>query len=877
MTIAVADNGKFVFQTDAQVQASATQISPVVYSGFVNGDALGALNTGSTLTQPTVVRANASSNVAGTYDISASGAVASNYSISYLYTKAGNTASTFTIAGPYDVLIKAVPNTVVYGTANSAITYGTPTVQYCTSCTGSSSVVTLTGTNAGNNWTFVDNLSVSGGVTFTMASTYSDATAATRGVGAYVVSATNMLPITNTSGATNYNHLYTVDSAMTVTPRPISISTGDVTKSYDGLNTVVNGAPVLTSGTLGFTDAMSGGVYSYTSPSAASGTKVVAVNMVDITSASTNVASNYTVTYVNNTTSTITPAALTITADAKTKMYGTNDPVFTYTISGLAATDNAALAVTGGALTRALINTLPGEQVGSYAISQGTLAVNPNYALTFINGSLSITPRGPWTGPGAWPGPGPEPTGLTVTAVNNTKVYGTNDPALAYTVTGLVNVTLANGVVINDTAASVFGTSYVLRAGMLSPVLASGIGSEQVGEYVINQGNLAVINTNYGSSFAFNPALFTITPKVVTGASIVADNKTKMYGTNDPALTFTASAPAGTFVVATVDGIAINDSAANVFTGQLTRAQVNTLAGEQVTPAGYAITQGSVAGSGNYSGFTYTPAVLTITPRRAWNPAIDGPWTGPGPAPLPLTVTAVPASKMFGAADPVFAYTVTGLVSVTLANGVVIADTPANTFTGALSRAPGENSGGVYAITQGSLLQNANYASMVFESANLTIGLAPQTINNMAIVQQQVAQDFVQDRPTDRIKKGELIYVRDKDNLPEYLQAIEVPSTGAFKFPVPDSIIQDLINLSGENAALAKQAGSYKLLLLPKGSKLVVTLPDGAALPTGIKYDAGTKTFVVPKLGNVTLPLSVKVTLMRGTQTLSQKIMVVTK
>ena len=95
--------------------------------------------------------------------------------------------------------------------------------------------------------------------------------------------------------------------------------------------------------------------------------------------------------------------------------------------------------------------------------------------------------------------------------------------------------------------------------------------------------------------------------------------------------------------------------------------------------------------------------------------------------------------------------------------------------------------------------------------------------------------------------------------------------------PVPDQIVQDLINLSGENVPSAKQAGSYKLLLLPKGSRLIVTLPDGAALPSGIKYDAGSKNFTVPKLGEVTLPLSVKVTLMRGDKALSQKIMVVTK
>ena len=880
LTIAVADNGKFVFQTDAEVQASATQISPVAYSGFVNGDALGSLKTGSALTQPTVVRATGAT--AGTYNITATGASASNYSINYLYTNAGNTASTFTIAGPYDLLIKASTNSIVYGTANSSVTYGAPTASYCTTCTGPSSIVSLTGSHTGNNWTFTDGLSIPGGVSFTLSSPYDSTNAAARNVGAYVVSTSNVVPVT-TTGAVNYNHVYTVDGSMTVTPLAIVVTATNASKVYDGTNGVSTAttvpAAILTnaSNALAYTDALSGGTFAYLNPNAGAGNKTVNVSGVSAVNGSTDVSGNYTITYAANTTSTITPAALTINANNQSKMYGTNDPSLTYVVTGLAVTDSVSSVVTGGVLTRTNTGLLAGEQVGSYAITQGTLATNANYTVNFVDGTLNITPRGPWTGPGPWPGPGPAPQALAVSATANTKAYGSNDPSLAYTVAGLVNVTLANGVVINDTAAIVFGSTNVLRAGTSAAGVALSLADEQVASYTINKGSLALQNSNYGSSFAYNSAQFTITPKVVTGASIVADNKTKMYGTNDPALTFTASAPAGTFVVGTVDGIAINDSATNVFTGQLTRAQVNTLQGEQVTTAGYAITQGSVAGSGNYSGFTYTPGVLTITPRRAWNPVTDGPWIGPGPAPLPLTVTAVPATKMFGAADPAFAYTVTGLVSVTLANGVVIADTPANTFTGALARIAGENSGGIYAITQGSLLQNANYSSMVYVPSTLTIGLAPQTINNMAVVQQQVAQVFVPDRPTYLINKGELIYVRDKDDLTKYLQAIEVPASGAFKFPVQDQIIQDLINLSGENVPSAKQAGSYRLLLLPQGSRLVVTLPDGAPLPSGIKYDAGSKNFTVPKLGEVTLPLSVKVSLMRGNKVLSDKIMVVTK
>jgi hypothetical protein len=590
--------------------------------------------------------------------------------------------------------------------------------------------------------------------------------------------------------------------------------------------------------------------------------------LVSISNSGANVASNYIVTYVNNTTSTITPAVLTITADAQTKMYGTNDPTLSYVLSGLAVTDTAASVITGGTLTRANINTLAGEQVGSYAITQGSLATNPNYAVTFIPANLTITPRAIWTGPGAWPGPGPAPETLVVSAVNNGKVYGSNDPTLAYNVTGLVSVTLANGVVINDSAADVFAATNVLRTGMISSGVASGIGSQQVGDYRINQGTLAVFNNNYGTSFIFNSGVFTITPKVV-GISVVADNKTKMYATNDPALTYTAAMTSGALVNGPVDGVQITDTFATVISGQLSRNLVNTLAGEQV--GSYTITQGSIGGSGNYSGFTYTPAVLSITPRRAWNPAVDGPWTGPGPAPLPLTVTAVPATKMFGAADPVFAYTVTGLVSVTLANGVVIADTLANTFTGALLRVAGENSGGIYAITQGSLLQNANYASMAFVPADLTIGLAPQTINNMAAIVNKIAAEVVPEKPQDMIKKGDVLYLRDNDDLTHYMQIIELPPSGAVKFPVPDHIVQMLIDLSGNELT------HYRLLRLSNDESIVATLENGTVLPDGVQFNAATRTFVVPNLSEVTLPLSVKLTMLRQGKKVSEKIMVLTK
>ena len=66
---------------------------------------------------------------------------------------------------------------------------------------------------------------------------------------------------------------------------------------------------------------------------------------------------------------------MTITADAKTRVYGTPDPSLTYRIASgsLPAGDSVT-----GSLTRA-----PGNNVGTYAIQQGSVAIDSNYALTY--------------------------------------------------------------------------------------------------------------------------------------------------------------------------------------------------------------------------------------------------------------------------------------------------------------------------------------------------------------------------------------------------------------------------------------------------------------------------------------------------------------
>ncbi|RNL87921.1 hypothetical protein ED312_09325, partial [Sinomicrobium pectinilyticum] len=79
----------------------------------------------------------------------------------------------------------------------------------------------------------------------------------------------------------------------------------------------------------------------------------------------------------------INPKAITVTAEDKTKVYGEDDPELTYTYNPeLVAGDNFS-----GVPERA-----PGEDIGTYAIAQGTLALDSNYELTFESAQLTITP-----------------------------------------------------------------------------------------------------------------------------------------------------------------------------------------------------------------------------------------------------------------------------------------------------------------------------------------------------------------------------------------------------------------------------------------------------------------------------------------------------
>ena len=158
---------------------------------------------------------------------------------------------------------------------------------------------------------------------------------------------------------------------------------------------------------------------------------------------------------------------LTISANAnQSKVYGAEDPVLMYDVEGLADGDNAKTVLTG-ALSRE-----DGNDVGAYAISQGTLAVvGGNYTIVFIGADFEITPAN-----------------VTVKADDASKVYGGNDPyKFTVTVTGL-----PDGETITYTVSRTEG--------------------EAASEYTITP-TVTSATSNY--NLKIEPGTFTINPKTI--------------------------------------------------------------------------------------------------------------------------------------------------------------------------------------------------------------------------------------------------------------------------------------------------------------------------------------------------------------------------
>ncbi len=481
----------------------------------------------------------------------------------------------------------------------------------------------------------------------------------------------------------NYELGAVSEGAFEIQARPLQVTADDESIAYG--DTLPAGGWAITDGGLVGDDTLTGATIAF-DPASPSDVGTYAVLVSDATFGGT-AATNYDVEYVPGTL-TIDPLEVLITAETASKEYGSDDPVFDFT---------AEPDLLGDDLFTGTLSRTPGESVGEYALTLGTLDAGSNYALTFESADLTIQVRS-----------------ITVTAEDADKVYGDGDPVFEWSVTdgtlvgddvlvgalgrasgeGVGDYPLTLGTLGNpnydiefvsadltitprpitvtavdadkeygDTDPELDATS----AGLVgddeltgSPTREPG---EAVGDYDILVGSVSA-GPNYEVT-SFEAGTFTITPRAI---EVTADDASVTYGESDPTLTYQVTG-----------GALVEDDA---FTGALTR-ESGSDAGE------YDILQGTLALSENYD-LTFVPGTLTIEPRV-------------------IGITADSVTKVYGDADPSpLTFTVT---SGELADGDEVA--------GALTRETGEGVGD-YDILPGTLDAGPNYTFTV-EGGTFTI------------------------------------------------------------------------------------------------------------------------------------------------------------
>jgi len=403
-------------------------------------------------------------------------------------------------------------------------------------------------------------------------------------------------------GYTSNNYDFTFETGkLEISKRAITITADAKSKVYGNTDPALTAQ--VTTGTIVAGDVTTGTL------TRAAGENV---NVYAISKGNYTYGNNYNEVFVDNNL-TINKRPITISADAKSKVYGNAEPALTAQVS-------VGTIVTGDAATGTL-NRAAGENANRYAISKGSYTYGNNYDETFVSNNLTITKRP-----------------ITITADAKSKVYGNSDPVLT------AQVSL--GTIVTGDAAT--GT------------LTRAVG-ENVNGYVIGKGTYTYGN-NYDETFASNN--LTISKRPIT---ITAEAKSKVYGNTDP--TFTAQVTTGTIVT--------GDAA----TGTLTRS-----VGENVNR--YAINKGSYSYGNNYDE-TFVSSNLTITKRS-------------------ITISADAKSKTYGNPDPTF--------TAQISSGNIVFG---NTATGSLLRTTGENTGN-YTISKGSYTYGSNYDE-VFVSNDLII------------------------------------------------------------------------------------------------------------------------------------------------------------
>jgi hypothetical protein len=490
------------------------------YGGFVNGDTSASLTT-----QPTLSTTATAASHVGSYTITAGGAVDPDYTISYV-------AGTL-IVSPAGLTITADNKSKVYGAA----------------------LPTLTASYSG----FVNGDTAA---SFITSPTLSTTATASSHVGSYSVTASSAVD-------PDYTISY-VAGTLTVSPAGLTITADNKSKAYGAV------LPTLTASYNGFVNGDS--VASLTTPPTLSTTATAASHVGTYTiTASGAVDPDYSITYVVGTLA-VAQAQLTITADNKTKVYGSPLPTLTASYSGFVNGDTTTSLTTPPTVsTTATANS----NVGTYPISASG-AVDPDYTINYVAGSLSVTPATP-----------------TVSVADAGGTYNVS----AFPATG-------KAVGVDGTTAVSGSFSYAYYVGSVASGTSSSTAPINVGTYTV-VGTFTSSNSNYNGGISA-PVTFTIGKALLT---VAGNNPLVQYSDPLPAFTPVYSGLMGSDTVgnSTTGSPSLTSTVptANATSGSLTYTEVIAAPGNYVITAA----QGSLAAA-NYT-FKFVNGTLTVKQEDA--------------------------------------------------------------------------------------------------------------------------------------------------------------------------------------------------------------------------------------------------------------------
>ena len=301
------------------------------------------------------------------------------------------------------------------------------------------------------------------------------------------------VPGLSISGTDSGNYSLANSSAVAtadITPVLLTVTADDKSRAYAAAN------PAFTATITGYVNGESASVITGSADLATLADTNSVVGTYPITAAIGSLtATNYTFSFVDGTL-TITPYALTVSADNKARTYGAANPALTGSVTGLQNGDNITADYATVADTNSAVGGYP--ITVSLADPAGKLV---NYSVTTNEGTLTVNTAL-----------------LTVTADDQTKVYGTANPTLTATITGYVN---------GENSSVLTGSADVSTAATAT---------SPVGNHTIT----AAIGTLSGANYAFSLAngTLTITPASLTASATVAN---KVYDGDNSATIATRS------------------------------------------------------------------------------------------------------------------------------------------------------------------------------------------------------------------------------------------------------------------------------------------------------------------------------------------------